>query len=231
MVPAAPADLARRRDRLVQSIRRNHEMGAFGRIVLADATLGDDDRADLFGTLPFLEIPVLHTSPHGEHSGPSYLEALLYGELLRTRTVARDGEPWVKVTGGYTVTNLEAVLDAFERHGGSGLGFLHQHPLRLQPRYAMSAFYLLDGTHMNRFFEFVSEGAERARREPLEGFLLEFLRGQGAATVRAPYPQIDAWFATAGLSSDSPKLRANWAAWRILSALGVYALRLPPVAP
>jgi hypothetical protein len=195
--------------------------------VLADGTLRDSDRAGLTSELPGIEIPALATHPHGSHSGPSYLEALVYAEVLAAGVVAADDAIWVKVTGGYQVKNLMPILDVAEREGSRGLCFLHQSPLRIRRRYAMSSFFLLDGAGLDGFLRHVAARVERTRQEPLESLLLEFFTSGPAETVRAPYPRIDAFFATTGLRSDSLRLLPNWLAWRALSALGLYALSIP----
>ncbi len=223
--------MAARRERLVESIRFYAVTGSFDRIVLADGTLGEDDRERLASDLPGIEIPALATAPHGDFDGPSYLEALVYAELLAAGVVADDDTLWVKATGGYRVRNLHDVLAVARRERSRGLCFLHQSPLRVRRRFAMSAFYLLDGRELNRFLGHVAANAERARREPLEGLLLDFFAADPAMrTVRAPYPRVDAFFATAGLRSDSLRLQPNWLAWRALSAAGLYALSLAPVS-
>jgi hypothetical protein len=199
--------------------------------VLADGTLVPSDRDQLAAELPGIEIPAIGTSPHGDFDGPSYLEALVYAELLAARVVADDDALWVKATGGYQVRNLAEILVVAQRERSRGLCFLHQSPLRVKRRFAMSAFFLLDGRELNRFFTHVAANVERARDEPLEGLLLEFFEADPATrSVRSPYPRVDAFFATAGLRSDSPRLLPNWLAWRALSALGVYALSMPPAA-
>lgn len=199
----------------------------FGRIVLADGTLRDPDRVQLEAEFPELEIPAVRTGPHGSFTGPSYLEALLYAEIVAAGVVADDETLWVKATGGYQVKNLAAIAAVARREESRGLCFLHQSPLRLRRRFAMSAFFMLDGMTLNRFLRHVATNVERTRREPLEALVLEFFEAGPSRTVRAPYPRIDAFFSTAGLSSDSLRLRPNWLAWRALSALGVYALSMP----
>lgn len=197
--------------------------------MLADATLRPDDHEALKAKLPGVEIPALATKPNGEFDGPSYLEALVYTELVGAGVVADDSTPWIKATGGYEVRNLEAILAVAARERSRGLCFLHQSPLRVRRRFAMSAFYLLEGRELNRFLAHVATNVERARREPLEALLLQFFEADPrTGTVRAPYPRVDAFFTTAGLHSSSPRLLPNWLAWRALSAAGLYALSMAP---
>jgi hypothetical protein len=227
ILSATDALVADRRGRLRDSIRFYQDLGIFRRIVLADGTLRDSDRARLTAEFAGVEIPALTTHPHGPFAGPSYLEALLYAEVLAAGVVADDDAIWVKATGGYQVKNLMAILGVAKREGSCGLCFLHQSPLRLRRRFAMSAFFLLDGAGLNGFLRHVSASLERTRQEPLESLLLEFFATRPTKTVRAPYPRIDAFFATTGLRSDSLRLLPNWVAWRTLSAMGIYALSIP----
>jgi len=223
-IAAEPATaLAERRRRLCESIAYYAQLGIARRIVLADATLTDADRAALHTEFPALELPELRTSPHGTHSGPSYLEALVYGAAAEAGVVAPDGQRWIKVTGGYRITNLRAILDVAATADAAGLCFLHQHPLRPRARFAMSSFYVLDGALLDCFLRFAGDDAERARHEPLEGFLCDFFVTRGRRRIRSPYPRVHAYYATAGLRSDSLRLLPHTLAWGALSRLGLYA--------
>jgi hypothetical protein len=220
--------VAERRERLRRSIRHYRAEGRFERLVLADATLDHEARRELRAEFPFLELPVLSTEPRGSHDGPSYLEALLYGAVVDAGVLdPADGSRWVKVTGGYVVANLDAILAVADRHCLAGLCYLMQHPLRPRPRFALSAFVVLDAGLMHDLLTRVARDAERARFEPLEGLVLEFLKGETTTRVRAPYPRIDAFHATAGKRSDALSLLPTQLAWRALSALGFYAYGLP----
>jgi len=231
VAPQPPDALAERRRRLRESIAYYDRLGIARRIVLADATLADADRAALHAEFPALELPELETSPHGTYSGPSYLEALVCGAVADADVVQPSGERWIKVTGGYRVTNLRAILGVATEADAAGLCFLHQHPLRPRARFAMSAFYVLDGAMLDRFLRFAGDGAERARQEPLEGFLRDFFAARWRERIRSPYPRVDAYYATAGLRSDSPRLLAHTLAWGVLSRLGLYAWCLPRAEP
>jgi hypothetical protein len=231
VVPEPAGVLAERRTRLRSSIAYYAQLGIARRIVLADATLAEADRASLQAEFPRLELPVLRTFPRGEHAGPSYLEALLYGAIVEAGVVDPDGQRWIKVTGGYRVTNVRAILAVTQAADAAGLCFLHQHPLRPRARFAMSAFYLLDGALLDRFLRFAAGGAERARSEPLEGLLRDFFAARDRRRVRSPYPRVDAFYATARLRSDSRRLLLHTLAWGALSRLGLYAWCLPRAAP
>jgi hypothetical protein len=231
VVPGPAGALMERRKRLRESIAYYAHLEIARRIVLADATLTEVNRASLRAEFPYLEVPPLHTSPQGEHVGPSYLESLVYGAVVEAGVVKPDAERWIKVTGGYRVTNLRAILSVAQASDAAGLGFLHQHPLRPRPRFAMSAFYVLDGALLDRFLRFAADGAERARTEPLEGLLCEFLMTRNRRRIRSPYPRVDAFYATAQLRSDSRRLLLNTLSWGMLSRLGLYAWCLPRAAP
>lgn len=231
VVPEPASALAERRRRLRGSIAYYRQLGVARRIVLADATLTETDRAALAAEFPSLELPPLRTAPHGEHAGPSYLEALLYGAVAEAGVVAPEGERWIKVTGGYRITNLGAILAVAQEWDAAGLCFLHQHPLRPRARFAMSAFYVLDGALLDGFLRDAAAASERARMEPLEGLLREFFAARGPRRVRSPYPRVEAYYATAGLHSDSRRLLLHTLAWGVLSRLGLYAWRLPRTTP
>ncbi|HEX4807254.1 MAG TPA: hypothetical protein VFU94_15245 [Conexibacter sp.] len=225
--PQSPAALAQRRDRLRSSIAWYADLKASRRVVLADATLTDGDRAELGAEFPQLELPVLRTAPHGEWTGPSYLEALLYRAVAEAGVVRCDGERWIKATGGYRITNADAILAVARNANAAGIGFVHQHPLRPYARWVMSAFYLLDGRLLDALLRFAAGRAERARREPLEGLVRDFFVAQGRRRIRSPYPRIDAYYSTSGLRSDSPRLLLHTLSWRALSRLGLYAWCVP----
>jgi hypothetical protein len=219
--------LAERRARLRTSIAYYGRPEVSRRVVLADATLTDADRAFLRAEFPRLELPVLRTSPHGDYTGPSHLEALVYAELVKAGVVQPDSARWIKVTGGYRVTNVRAILGVAEAAGAAGLGFVHQHPLRPYARFVMSAFVVLDGALLDGFMRFAADGAERARHEPLEAFVRDYFLARGRRRIRSPYPRIDAYYSTAGLRSDSPRLLLHTLSWGALSRLGLYAWYLP----
>jgi len=225
VTPQPAAALAQRRARLRASIA--WYAGLARRLVLADATLTDADRASLQHEFPRLELPPLHTAPSGTWTGPSYLEALLYGEVVEAGVVQPNAERWIKVTGGYRVTNVRAILAVADAADAAGLGFVHQHPLRPHARWVMSAFYVLDGALLETFLRYAADGTERARREPLEGFVRDFFLAHGRQHVRSPYPRIDAYYATSGLRSDSRRLLFHTLSWGVLSRLGLYAWCLP----
>lgn len=225
--PQSPAALAERRERLRRSIAYYAGLGIARRTVLADATLTGEDRASLQAEFPHLELPELRTSPQGAYRGPSYLEALVYAEVVKAGVVRPDRERWIKVTGGYRVTNVRAILGVAEATGAAGLGFVHQHPLRPYARWMMSAFYMLDGALLDGLLRFAAEGAERARREPLEGFVRDFFLALGRRRIRSPYPRIDAYYSTSGLHADSRRLLLHTLSWGVLSRLGLYAWCLP----
>jgi len=227
LTPQAPAALAERRERLRRSIAYYARLGIVRRMVLADATLTDADRASLQAEFPQLELPPLRTSPHGDWAGPSYLEALVYAEVAKAGIVQPNTARWIKVTGGYRVTNLRAVLGVADAAGAAGLGFVHQHPLRPYARFVMSAFVVLDGALLDGFMRFAADGAERARQEPLEGFMRDFFLAHGRRRIHSPYPRVDAYYSTSGLRSDSPRLLPHTLAWGVLSRLGLYAWCLP----
>lgn len=223
--PTPDAALADRRARLRGSIAWYAAIAR--RLVLADATLTGADREALRAEFPRLELPVLRTSPDGDWTGPSYLEALVCREVAEAGVIRRDGERWIKVTGGYRVTNVRAILGVADAASAAGLGFVHQHPLRPYARWVMSAFYVLDGALLDGFLRFAGTGAERARHEPLEGFVRDYFLAHGRRRIRSPYPRIDAYYSTSGRRSDSRRLLAHTLSWGVLSRLGLYAWCLP----
>ncbi len=223
----SPADLRARRDRLLRSIEHYLGTPQIDRIILLDATMSPDDAASLSHVSP-TKMVLLNPSvqPTGTFNGPSYLEALLYlAAATRLRDLILPSELCMKVSGGYVVKNIDRLCDAIQRQRLGAVGFIHQNPLRLQPRFAMTSCMVMQGSYWQNFIAGLRTQLEDSRTKPLESLYCNHLKSIGAIRGPSlPYPRLDAYFSTGKMHSSSIKYQMREALWRAYAQLGLFVL-------
>ena len=224
-IPQPQDKLEERRRRLVESILFYSHSRQFSRIILLDSTIDRVTSAALASVAP-IEVPAISTSPSGPFSGPSYLEALLYITAASSLFEETTSEAhFFKITGGYLVRNIESLVNLYHRHRMDALGFLHQNPLRLAPRYAMTSCMAMSSHNWRLFVRELSAQLDALRTQPSESVYCEFLQRIGCRRgVSSPYPRLVASFGTAGRTNEAATYRVRETIWRAYSRTGLYVL-------
>lgn len=216
-----------RRKRLVTSLHHYVDSRLFSSINLLDSTIDAEAAAALTKINPdVIHIPTVITHPVGEFSGPSYLEALLYVTAReRIFASAHADEHTFKITGGYVVHNIEAIVEKYHSAQFDALGFLHQNPFRLSPRYAMTSCMAMSNVHWHSFITELQSNLEKLRTTPLESVYCQFLTTlQSERGISMPYPRLEARFNTGGQTNASLPYRLREMMWRMYSRTGLYVL-------
>lgn len=223
----SPSILEDRRNRLVTSLRYYVDSRLFSSVCLLDSTIDVEAAATLTKINPdIIHVPTVVTHPEGKFSGPSYLEALLY--VSAREHLFNSGHPnehTVKITGGYVVRNIEAIVKGYHHEQLDAMGFLHQNPLRLAPRYAMTSCMVMSNAHWHGFIIELQSNLEKLRTTPLESLYCQFLSTlQSKRGPSMPYPRLEARFNTSGQTSASLPYRLREIMWRMYSRTGLYVL-------
>jgi hypothetical protein len=223
----SPSILEDRRKRLVTSLRHYVDSRLFSCISLLDSTIDEEAAASLTKINPdLIYVPTVVTHPEGEFSGPSYLEALLYvAARERIFESNRPDDHTFKITGGYVVRNIETIVERYHSAQLDALGFLHQNPLRMSSRYAMTSCMAMSNVHWHKFIGGLQSTLDQLRTSPLESAYCHFLsRIESERGPSMPYPRLEARFSTGGQTSASLPYRLREIMWRMYSRTGLYVL-------
>lgn len=222
------SQLNQRRYRLISSIKFYLNSNIFSKIFILDGTI-DFNAAEKIRELDpcRIEVCVFKVNPEGSFNGPSYLEGLLYlaAESLIDQLPA--DEPCFKISGGYIIKNIAYIAERYTNCKLDAVGFLHQNPLRIQPRYAMTSCMAMNGLQWRSFRKYVVSHIGNLRETPLESIYCDFLRSSGAKlgpSIR--YPLLNAWFSTGQMSSTSWRYRLREFTWDLYSRSGFYSLSI-----
>lgn len=219
--------VAERRARLKRSLDFYRSVQSFDQIIVADATMTAKDAASVMALMPArVRVITPKVEPTGSFTGPSYLEALLYiGAAADLRALVPDAEMCLKITGGYIVKNIEELAKRFRREPLEAVGFLHQNPLRWQPRFAMTSFMGMQAKQWQGFIQYLKPRLDDLRSEPLESVYRKYLIAISATRGQSlPYPRLDAYSNTGKMHTSSLKYRLREIAWRGYSRAGLFVL-------